>query len=149
MFILDEKGVIKYLNEYMARILNYTKNEMIDRHIKSFVDEEENFYRFRTPIEVQIERYNWFKFLDKEENVFWSNLILSPIFNSKMEYNGLLGIVTDINVQKGLEEAFLEREEILTDIINDMMGMLYNIAKDKNSELNKNEVSTSEDLGNN
>lgn len=141
MFILDEKGVIKYLNGHMAKILNYTKNEMINGHIKSFVDEEEDFYRFRKPAEVQIERYDWFKFLNKEQNVFWSNLTLSPMFNSKKEYTGLLGIVTDINVQKGLEEAFLQREEILTDLIYDMMEMLNNNTKDKNSKFNEKEAS--------
>lgn len=149
MFILDEKGIIKYLNEHMAQALNYTKNEMLNRHIESFVDEEEDFYRSRKPVEIQIEQYNWFKFLDKEENVFWSNLTISPMFNSKNEYTGLLGIVTDINMQKGLEEAFLEREEILTDVIYDMMEMLNNIAKDKNSEFNKNDLCFHDNLDNN
>ena len=37
---------------------------------------------------------------------------MSPIFNSEDEYTGLLGIVTDINMDKGVEETFLEREEI-------------------------------------
>ena len=62
----------------------------------------------------------------------------------------MLGIVTDINMQKGLEEAFLEREEIFTDIIYDMMEMLNNIANDKNkSEFNKKEVSAHKNLDNN
>ncbi len=43
MFILDKNGIIKYLNEHMAQMLDYTKNEMLERHIKSFVDEEEDF----------------------------------------------------------------------------------------------------------
>ncbi|MGF7118344.1 PAS domain-containing protein [Methanobacterium oryzae] len=149
MFILDENGIIKYLNEHMAQALDYKKNEMLNKHIKSFVDENEDFYRYRKPVEIQIERYNWFKFLNKEKNVFWSNLTISPTFNYKKEYTGLLGIVTDINMQKGLEEAFLEREEILTDIIYDMMEMLNSTAKDKDYELNKNEVSNHEDLSNN
>ncbi len=142
MFILDENGLIKYLNEQMAQIVGYTKDEMLRKHIENFVDEKEIFCRYRKPFETHIERYNWFKLLDKEKNVFWSNLTVSPIFNSKNEYNGLLGIVTDINIQKGLEEAFLEREEIFTDIIYDMMKMLNNIAKDNNkSEFNENGLS--------
>ena len=137
MFILDEKGVIKYLNEHMALMLDYTRNEMLERPIKSFIGEEEEFYNSRKHIESQIERYDWFKLLDKEGNIFWSNLTVSPIFNSKKEYTGLLGIVNDINMQKGLEETFLEREEIFTDIIYDMMELLNKIAQDKNkSETN-------------
>ena len=137
IFILDKEGIIKYLNENMAQILNYAKKEMLERHIKIFVDEDEDFYRPRKSFETQIERYDWFKFLYNEGKVFWSNLTVSPIFNSKNEYTGLLGIVTDINIQKGLEEAFLEREEIFTGIIYDMMEILNNIAKDKNkSEFN-------------
>ena len=138
MFILDEKGVIKYLNEHMAQMLDYTKNEMLERPIKSFIGEEEEFYKSGKHVESQIERYDWFKLLDKKGNIFWSNLTVSPIFNSKKEYTGLLGIVNDINMQKGLEETFLEREEIFTDIIYDMMELLNNIAQDKNkSEINK------------
>lgn len=138
MFILDEKGVIKYLNEHMAQMLDYTKNEMLELSIKSFIGEEEEFYKSGKHVESQIERYDWFKLLDKKGNIFWSNLTVSPIFNSKKEYTGLLGIVNDINMQKGLEETFLEREEIFTDIIYDMMELLNNIAQDKNkSEINK------------
>ena len=85
MFILDKNGIIKYLNEHMAQMLDYTKDEMLERHIKSFTDEEEDFCRSRKPFEIQTERYNWFKFLDKEGNVFWSNLTVTPIFNSKKE----------------------------------------------------------------
>jgi PAS domain S-box-containing protein len=137
MFILNRNGVITYLTDHMAHILNYTKDEMLGNHIKYFVDEKDEFIRHRKPFEVQIERYNWFKFLNKAGNVFWTNLAVSPIFNSKKEYIGMLGIVSDINVQKGLEKAFLEREEIFTEIIYDMMGMLNNITK----HLNKSEFS--------
>lgn len=134
MFILDSKGVIKYLNEHMAQMLHYLKDEMLEHEIKNFIDEGEEFYRHRKPFEVQIERYNWFKVKDKEGNIYWSNLTISPIFNSEKKYIGCLGIVTDINIQKGLEEAYLEREEIFTDIIYDMMEMLNKMAADKTKE---------------
>jgi PAS domain S-box-containing protein len=81
---------------------DYTKDEMLEGHIKSFVDEQEDFCRPRKSFEIQTERYNWFKFLDKRENVFWSNLTVSPIFNSEKKYIGLLGIISDVNMQKGL-----------------------------------------------
>ena len=141
IFILDKNGVIKYLNEHMAYTLDYSRNEMLETDIKNFVDEIENFYRPKRLSENQIERYNWFKFLRKHGDVFWSNLTVSPIFNSKKEYTGCLGIVTDINMQKGLEESFLEREEIFTEIIYNMMEMLNNIAINKNkSEFNENDI---------
>ncbi|MEN6329625.1 MAG: PAS domain S-box protein [Methanobacteriaceae archaeon] len=150
MFILDKNGVITYLNDHLAQILGYAKDEMLGNHIKYFADEKDEFFRPRKPFEVQIERYNWFKFLNKAGNVFWTNLAISPIFNSKNEYIGLLGIVSDINVQKGLEEAFLEREEIFTEIIYDMMGMLNNITKDLNkSELVQKDLTSAKNLDNN
>lgn len=150
MFILDEKGIIKYLNEYMALMLDYSKSEMLERHINNFVHDENDFYMNRKLFEMQIEKYDKFKLLDKKGKIFWSNLTVSPIFNSKKEYTGLLGIATDINTHKGLEEAFLEREEILTDIIYDMVEMLNNFAKDKNKpEFNEQEFNSSKNLDNN
>jgi PAS domain S-box-containing protein len=145
MFILDKNGIIKYLNEHMAYILGYSVNEMLEKDIKNFVDETENFSRPKKSSKNQIERYNWFKFLQKQGDVFWSNLTVTTIFNSKKEYTGCLGIVSDINMQKGLEESFLEREEVFTDVIYDMMEMLNNIAKEKN----KSETEADINLDNN
>jgi PAS domain S-box-containing protein len=145
MFILNKNGIIKYLNEHMAYILGYSVNEMLEKDIKNFVDETENFSGPKKPSENQIERYNWFKFLQRQGDVFWSNLTVTPIFNSKKEYTGCLGIVSDINMQKGLEESFLEREEVFTDVIYDMMEMLNNIAKEKN----KSESDADSNLDNN
>lgn len=137
IFILDPEGKIKYLNDHMARDLKYNRTEMQEIHIKSFVDENLDFCRYRKPSELLIEQYNWFKFLDKQGNIFWSNLSVSPIFNSNKEFRGCLGIVTDITKQKSLEEAFLERENLFTDIIYDMMNLLNDIAKKENLDLEK------------
>lgn len=142
MFILDKNGIIKYLNEQMAHLLNFSKNEMLERHIKSFMEENEDFYNPKNQSENQIIRYDGFKFLNRKRNKLWTILTVSPIFNSNKEYTGLLGIVTDIGLQKGIEEAFLEREGILTDIIYDMMEILNNISLDDNkSESNKKDLS--------
>lgn len=142
IFLLDEKGMIQYLNEQMARSLNYSKNEMIGRHIKSFVEEKEEFYNPKNHYDNQIIRFDGYKFLNRYGKKSWTILTVSPIFNSEKEYTGLLGIVTDIALQKGLEEAFLEREEILTDIIYDMMEILNNMVIDGNkTEFNEKDIS--------
>ncbi|EKQ55782.1 MAG: PAS domain S-box [Methanobacterium sp. Maddingley MBC34] len=142
MFLLDKKGIIQYLNEQMAHSLNYSKNQMLGRHIKNFVVEKDEFYNPKNQSENQIIRFDGFKFLNRYGEKSWTILTVSPIFNSKNEYTGLLGIVTDIALQKGLEEAFLEREEILTDIIYDMMEILNNMIIDGNkAEFNKKDIS--------
>jgi PAS domain S-box-containing protein len=141
IFILDKSGIIQYLNEHMAHSLNYFKKEMHGRHIKDFV-EEEDFYTLKNQSENQIIRFDGFKFLNKYGEKLWTILTVSTIFNSEKEYTGFLGIVTDISLQKGLEEAFLEREEILTDIIYDMMEILNNMVIDENeTEFNKIDIS--------
>jgi PAS domain S-box-containing protein len=150
MFILDKNDTIKYLNNHMAYILGYSVYEMLDKNIIGFLDDKEDFPINKNLVESKILQYNRFRFLDKERNVFWTNLTISPIFDSKNEYNGLLGIVTDTNMDKGVEEAFLEREEMFTDIIYDMIEMLNNVADDKiKSDYNKNNLSSSNDSDNN
>lgn len=142
MFLLDKKGIIRYLNEQMAHLLNYSKNEMIGRHIRNFVEEKEEFYNPKNQSPNQIIRFDGFKFLNRQGEKSWTILTVSPIFNSEKEYTGFLGIVTDIALQKGLEEAFLEREEILTDIIYDMMEILNNMVIDENeTEFNNKDIS--------
>lgn len=150
IFILNKNGIIKYLNVHMAYILGYTVNEMLERDIKNFIDPVEDFYSPKRLSKNQIESYDWFKFLQKHGDIFWSNLTVSPIFNSKNEYTGCLGIVTDINMQKGLEESFLAREETFTDIIYYMMEMLNKISNRKNkSDLNEDETHIHNSLDNN
>jgi PAS domain S-box-containing protein len=150
MFILDKNDIIKYLNNHMANILGYTVFEMLEENITKFLNEKEDFPLDKRIFEDKIIQYNRFRFLDKERNVFWTNLTVSPIFDSNNEYNGLLGIVTDTNMDKGVEEAFLEREEMFTDIIYDMIEMLNNVADDKiKSDIINNNLSSNNDLDNN
>jgi len=150
IFILNKNGMIKYLNDHMADMLGYNINEMLETNIKNYIDKVEDFYSPKRPSENQIETYYWFKFLKKHDDIFWSNLTVSPIVNSKNQYKGCLGIVTDINLQKMLQESFLAREEILTDIIYHMMEMINQIANNKNkSELNENELPTNNNWDNN
>ena len=150
IFILNNNGIIKYLNDHMAYILGHTVNEMLEADIKNFIDEVEDFYTPKKRSEHQIVSHDWFKFLKKDGNIFWSNLTISPIFNSDNEYTGCLGIVTDNNMQKGLEESFLAREEIFTDIIYSMIETLNNAANSKNnSEFNEKELPTYNNSDNN
>jgi PAS domain S-box-containing protein len=150
MFILDQNNVIKYLNEHMARLLGYTVYEMLEKNIKNFVDEEEDFTLNKESFENKIIQYSRFRFLDKKRNVFWTNLTVSPIYGSKNRYRGLLGIVTDTNMDKRIEEAFLVREEMFTDIIYEMMELLNNFANNVNkSELQKNDLSENDGADNN
>ena len=141
IFILDKNGIIQYLNGEMSDLLQFSKNEMLEKHIKNFITEQAEFYKPENLSRNKVIRYDGFEFLNKSNNKVWTILTVTTIYNEKMDYAGLMGIVTDIGLQKGLEKAFLEREEILTDIIYDLMALLNDIVrKEERSEHNQKDI---------
>ncbi|BDZ69561.1 PAS domain-containing protein [Methanobacterium petrolearium] len=141
IFILDKKGIIQYLNEQMSDLLRFSKNEILEKHIKNFITEQVEFYKPENLSKTKVIRYDGFEFLNKTNNKVWTILTVTPIYNEKMNYTGLIGIVTDIGLQKGLEQGFLERETILTDIIYDLMALLNDIVlKEERPEHNQKDI---------
>lgn len=141
IFILDKNGIIQYLNEQMADLLQFSKSEMLGKHIKDFIPVSVEFYEPENMSNNKVIRYDGFDFLNKNNRKIWTILTVTPIYNEGIDYTGLMGIVTDIGLQKGLEQSFLEREEILTDIIYDLMALLNdNIWKEERSESSKKDI---------
>lgn len=141
IFILDKNGIIQYLNEQMSDLLEFSKNEIMEKHIKNFITEQAEFYKPENLSRNKVIRYDGFEFLNKTNNKVWTILTVTPIYNERIDYTGLIGIVTDIGLQKGLEQGFLEREEILTDIVYDLMALLNDIVlKEERSEHNQKDI---------
>jgi PAS domain S-box-containing protein/putative nucleotidyltransferase with HDIG domain len=122
---IDENGLFTYVNEYLAKMLGYSIDEMIGRSTLDFYYDEGSrqvqkaiFKKRRagmrdpTPYEVTWRR--------KDGQKVYSILSPTPLFDAHGHYTGSFAIHTDITKRKRMEEALRESEEKYRELINGM-----------------------------
>jgi PAS domain S-box-containing protein len=113
IWIIDSEAYTAFVNSRMAEILGYVKEEMIGRHLFSFMDEEgikickRYLERRRSGIKEQHE----FEFVHKKGTKVHVLLAASPLIDSKGDYIGAIASVQDITERRQIEEALRESEE--------------------------------------
>jgi two-component system sensor histidine kinase UhpB len=113
---IDENGVLTYVNEYLAKMLGYSVDEMIGRPTLDFYYDEESrkaqgeiFAKRRsgmrdpTPYEVTWRR--------KDGQKVYAILSPTPVFDADGRYMGSFAIHTDITERKQMEDDLRESEE--------------------------------------
>jgi diguanylate cyclase (GGDEF)-like protein/PAS domain S-box-containing protein len=99
---VDAATITTFVNPKMAEILSCTIEEMLDRPLDDFMDDEgkaileHNVARRRQGI---AERHE-FKFIDKNGRPVWTSMATNPIFNAAGAYLGALALVTDITERR-------------------------------------------------
>jgi len=113
IWTLDTEQRTTFVNAKMAEMLGYTVDEMMDRSLFDFMDEEAK------PIAVaSLERgKNWteeqldFKFRRKDGSALWSTVSSAAIMESG-RYDGSLAIVTDITQRNALEQQLRQAQKM-------------------------------------
>ncbi|MCJ7664509.1 MAG: PAS domain S-box protein, partial [Desulfobacterales bacterium] len=135
VWIIDDEGRTTFVNARMAEMLGYNADDMIDKPLFLFMDEEwkavaeEKLRRRRMGI---VEQYE-FNFRRKDGSELWTTIAASPISDKDGRYAGSLRMVTDITERKRSEEALTDeaiRRRILMDQSRDGISIL-----DENSKL--------------
>ena len=104
-----------FVNEKMADMLGYTSREMIGRSALDFMDEEgkvrarKNFVRRKQGLKESFEQ----TFIRKDGTRIITFTTASPFQNSKGEFSGSVGLLTDITERKKVENALKESSEKL------------------------------------
>ena len=139
VFLIDSENKFKYINQQMTKLLGYSTHEMLDVNIKKFMDikKQKNVHKFMNQWKKGSNGLNEFKFIRKDGSIFWTLLAASPIIDNNNKYIGTIGVITDINARKGVEEALIERERMSKSILYDMVGMINKLMKEES----KNEYS--------
>jgi len=112
IWLLDGQGLTTFVNDRMAGMLGYTPEEMMGRHMNSFMDEEairaaeRNFERRRQGIREQHD----FRFQRKDGTDLWAIVSTNPIITDDGRFLGALGMITDITWRKQAEK---EKERLL------------------------------------
>jgi two-component system cell cycle sensor histidine kinase/response regulator CckA len=105
VWLLDADDLTSYVNQRMADMLGYSREEMIGRHVLEFVvasaqaDTAARLKRHRSAGGEQFERILRRK-TGSELSVFAST---SPVRNAMGEYQGALAMVTDMTERRQLE----------------------------------------------
>lgn len=120
IWLIDDKANTTFVNPKMAEILGYKLEEMMGKHLFSFMDEKEieiakvNLERRKKGIKEQHD----FQFLRKDGSRIYTSLETSPINDKNGKYLGALAVVADITQRKLMELKIKESEEKYKNIIS-------------------------------
>jgi len=116
-FEVDLKGNFTFVNDQMTQHLQYSKEELLGMHYRTFTVKEEikNVYEVYNRVYRTGEPSLSFghKVIRKDGTGGFSDVSISPLKNAKGEILGFRGISRDITARKRLEE---EREALLKEI---------------------------------
>jgi len=112
---VDEKSRTKFVNKRMADMLGYSIDEMMDRSIFEFTDEEgkriaaENIERRKHGVSGGHDA----KFICKNGEELWALINVNPWFDETGKFVGSVAMVADITEKKKAEK---ERDRLLSEL---------------------------------
>jgi len=126
IWMIDAVSYTSFVNERMAEMIGYTRDEMQGKHLFYFMDEEgrqiseRNVERRKQGIAEDHE----FKLKTKDGKDVWTIMSTNPVIKNG-EYMGALAMVTDITEHKKAENQVLKEKELSDSIINSLPGIFY------------------------
>lgn len=120
VWLLDAEGRTLFVNQRMADMLGYTREEMHGASMYDFTDAEgrrkaeRNVMRRRTGIAEQHE----IRLQRKDGSALWALVAASPVKDATGNFSAALGMVIDITQRKLLEQAACSSEARYRGIFN-------------------------------
>jgi PAS domain S-box-containing protein len=115
---LDPEGMIRSWNPGAQRLKQYTREEVLGRHMSIFYTEDdarEGLAERELATAARVGRYEgegWR--VRKDGSVFWSNIILSPIRDALGEVVGYVKVARDLTERREQDQLLArQRDEIL------------------------------------
>ena len=132
IWALDLEGITTFVNSRMAEMLDYTVEEMIEKPLVSFVDEnfvektKEYLYGYKNDISGQRD----FKFIKKDGKKIYTSIETSIIRDENENKIGLLALVSDITDRKKAEEQIKRTNIYHRGLIESSLDPLVTIGPD-------------------
>lgn len=113
IWVLDKNANTTFVNSYMAEMLGYTPDEMLGKHLFSFMDEQgkELANRLLERRKQGIKEQHEFEFIRKDGTRVYTLLSTSPITDDTGDYSGAIAGVQDITELKKTEDSFKKEKE--------------------------------------
>lgn len=116
-----------FVNPRMAEMLGYSMEDMVGKHLFSFMDEEgieickRNLERRQQGIQEQHD----FQFLRKDGSRLYASLATSPIFDDEGNYTGSIAGVQDVTERVKAEKKLRASEEKYRDLVEKVSDVIY------------------------
>ncbi|MFZ4464695.1 MAG: PAS domain S-box protein, partial [Bacteroidales bacterium] len=112
IWMIDEKAVTTFANPIMAEMLGYTVEEMLGRHLFSFMDEQGTQIASRNLERRQqgFRENHEFEFIRKNGVRIYTSLETGPVTDVDGNYRGAVAGVIDITQRRQAEVALRESE---------------------------------------
>lgn len=113
IWIIDNNNRVAFVNDKLAELLGYARDELLGKHLFYFLDVEEQDFvkeslqRRRQGISEQFD----LKHRRKDGTYLWAIVSVAPIFDGAGQYKGALAMITDITKHNQVEEALRLSEE--------------------------------------
>jgi PAS domain S-box-containing protein len=119
IWVIDTGGDTTFVNPRMAEMLGYTIQEMLGRPLRFFMGTQSA--DIVMPLvelckQGVVEEHD-FEFTRKDGESIHAHIAVCPIIDNG-DYTGALAVVVDITKRKGAEEALMESQQRLADIID-------------------------------
>lgn len=114
IWTINATGKIDYVNNRMAQMLGYRVEEILDRTIWEFMEEEsrsEAQQHIGTRDRQMVKQFD-FRFRRKDGSPLWAIVSNNPIFNENGDFMGTLSMVSDVSDRKQTEEALGESQKL-------------------------------------
>lgn len=113
VWVIDKEAYTSFVNPRMAEMLGYTVDEMLGKHLFSFMDQYgvEIATRSLERRKQGISEQHDFEFLHKDGTHVYMLLSTSPIIDEEGNYAGAVAGVQDITERRLMEEALQESEK--------------------------------------
>lgn len=133
IWILDSQGTTTYVNEHMATMIGYSREEMQGAPVFDFISAEarqaalDNLEKRSKGIREQYE----FLLQHKNGDHVWVLVSSTPLRDEKTKFVGSLAMLTDISPQKRIEAALRQSEERYRAFVSQSSEAIWRFELDK------------------
>lgn len=120
VWLLDTEEITEFVNDRMAKMLGYTSSEMIGKPLTAFVppDEKESIRKQIRNRRKGTGSQNIYRFCHKDNFDVWVMVSTTPLQDSQGNYQGCIGLLTDITNMIQIQDALRLSELQLSSLLN-------------------------------
>ena len=133
----DAKDCLVAVNDYVCRILGYNRDELIGMPLNQLTapEDRERTAAIRAEIlEGRLKNAEYEKcYIHRDGSLLWVHATVSPLYDAKGSFTGVVGTIQDISTRKAAEERLAETTWLLGALSQATPEPLY--VKDRESRL--------------